>query len=365
MDSQDTITPDQSRGLLRGYLSEQQAGDDDLDTLAQRLGHRPFALELAGRYLASGFCPSVPEYGEKLGEIWGSSPMASWREKLSSPTAPDLNCMAAFGLNWQQVEDETARQVFLFAGYCMPHQAIPDLLLAEAAKPNTKARGEAVNTLINLGLLTMDDPKAGPVIHPTLAEYARAQEGADAILPHLVSGLALELGRKLESKEQMDTDLESLLPHIRLIASMATEAGLEMIAASLSATLGAYLLLRRDYAEAAALYERALKLEEQVSKPDLQKMATYAKMRAVAFRYLDDVEGVRAGFEQAAALQAEHHAKLHGDPDHIYVGEIHRDAGKMLEAMGDLEGARAAFERALPIYERFLELSDPRGTRFC
>jgi tetratricopeptide (TPR) repeat protein len=362
MDSQDTMTPEQSRDLLRKYLPEEQASDDDLETLAQRLGHRSFALEMAGRYFAGGFCPSVTEYGEKLDEIWDSSSMAGWREKLDSPTAQDLDCMAAFGLNWQQVEDETARRVFLFAGYCMPHQAIPDQLLAEAAKPNTEARDEAVNTLINLGLLAMDDPKAGPTIHPMLAEYARAQEGADAILLHVALRLDLEFARIIESKEQADTDLESLLPHIRLIASMAAETGLVEIAASLNDHLGTYLLLTKNYAEAAEVYERALKLEEQASKPDLQKMAAYAKMRAVAFRYLGDVEGVRAGFEQAAALQSEHHAKFHHDPDHIFVGEIHRDAGKMLEAMGDLEGARAAIERALPIYERFLERQDPRGS---
>ncbi len=361
MNSQNTMTPEQSRDLLRGYLSEEQASDNDLETLAQRLGCRPFALEMAGRYLAGGFCPSVTEYGEKLDEIWNSSSMTSWREKLSNPAAQDLDCMAAFGLNWQQVEDKTARRVFLFAGYCMPHQAIPNRLLYEAAKPNTETRDEAVNTLINLGLLTMDDPKAGPVIHPTLAEYARAQEGSDAILPHLARGLNLELARNIESKEQVDTDLKLLLPHIRLIASMAAETGLET-AVSLNDHLGTYLIQTKDYDGAAEAYGRALKLEEQASKPDLQKMATYAKMRAVAFRYLGDVEGVRAGFEQAAALQSEHHAKVHHDPDHIFVGEIHRDAGKMLEAMGDLEGARAAFERALPIYERFLKLRDPRGS---
>jgi tetratricopeptide (TPR) repeat protein len=355
------MTPEQSRELLRGYLSELQTGDDDLDTLAQRLGYRPFALEMAGRYLASGFCPSVTEYGEKLDEIWDSSPMASWQEKLSSPTAQDLNCMAAFGLNWQQVDDEMARRVLLFAGYCMPRQAIPDSLLAEAAKPHARAHEEAVNTLVDLGLLAMDDPEVGPTIHPTLADYARAQEGADAILPHLAAGLNLELERNIESREQEITDLGPLLPHIRLIASMAAEAGLE-IAVSLNDHLGIYLIQTKDYDGAIDAYDRALTLEEQASRPDLQKMAAYAKMRAVAFRYLGNMEGVRAGFEQAAAFQAEHHAKFHHDPDHIFVGQIHRDAGKMLEAMGDLEGARAAIERALPIYERFLERQDPRGS---
>jgi hypothetical protein len=50
MNSQDTMMPEQSRDLLRGYLSEQHTSDDDLEALAQRLGCRPFALEMAGRY---------------------------------------------------------------------------------------------------------------------------------------------------------------------------------------------------------------------------------------------------------------------------------------------------------------------------
>jgi hypothetical protein len=292
------LTPEQSHDRLRRYLPEERASDDDLETLAQRLDYRPFALELAGRYFAGGFCPSVAEYGEKLDEIWNSPAMASWREKLSSPTAQELNCMAAFALNWQQVEDETARRLFLFAGYCMPHQAIPSQLLDEAAKPNTEARDKALSSLIDLGLLEMDDPDAGPTIHPTLAEYARAQEGTDTILPHLVRGLNHELVLNLEPKEQADTDLGPLLPHIRLVASMAAETGLET-AVSLYEYLGAYLYRTGDYAGAVEAYEWAFKLEEQARKPDLQKMVAYAKMRVRALRSLGDVEGVRAGFEHS------------------------------------------------------------------
>ena len=348
------LTPEQSRDLLRRYLAEERASDDDLETLAQRLGYRPFALELAGRYFAGGFCPSVAEYGEDLDEIWNAPAMVSWREKLSSPTAQDLDCMAAFGLNWQQVEDETARRLFLFAGYCMPHQPIPSQLLDEAAKPNTEARDEALSSLIDLGLLEMDDPDAGPTIRPTLAEYARAQEGADGILPHPVRWLNDEFYLHLKSEKQADTDLEPLLPHIRFIASLAAETGLET-ALSLYEYLGVYLYRTGDYAGAVEAYEWAFKLEEQAREPDLEKMVAYAKMRVRALQSLGDVKGVRAGFEQAAALQAKHHAEVHGEPDHIFVGETHRDAGKVLEAMGDLEGARAAFERALPIYEHFLK----------
>jgi tetratricopeptide (TPR) repeat protein len=350
----DALTPGQSRDLLRTHLPEERASDDDLETLAQRLDYRPFALELAGRYFAGGFCPSVAEYGEKLDVIWESPAMVSWREKLSSPTAQELDCMAAFGLNWQQVEDETARRLFLYAGYCLPHQPIPSQLLDEATKPNTEARDDAIRSLMNLGLLGMDDPDAGPTIHPTLAEYARAQEGTDTILPHLADWLNRELKLHHESKEQAATDLGPLLPHIRFIASLAAETGLET-AVALYEHLGLYLYRTGDHTGVAEAYGWALKLEEQARKPDLQRMVSYNKMRTLSLRSLGDVEGVRAGFERAAALQAQYHAEVHGEPDHIFVGETHRDAGKVLEAMGDLEGARAAFERALPIYEHFLK----------
>jgi RHS repeat-associated protein len=185
----DVFSPDESRAFLREYLPEERAADTDLDELAERLGHLPLALELAGRYLAHSRL-SVTDYLGKLETIWDHPSMVDWREDLGSPTGHDLSLAATFAVSWQRVTDETARRLFLLAGYCAPNQPIPCELLEQAAELETEACDGALAILAGLGLLEMDDPRAGPTIHPLLAEYARHQRGAGDALPALAGALA-------------------------------------------------------------------------------------------------------------------------------------------------------------------------------
>jgi hypothetical protein len=46
-------------------------------------------------------------------------------------------------------------------------------------------------------------------------------------------------------------------------------------------------------------------------------------------------------------------------PEHLKVAKFSFDLGCVLELLGDLEGARADYERALAIYEATVELQHP------
>ena len=81
--------------------------------------------------------------------------------------------------------DVTTRRLFVLAGHCVPNQSIPCKLLEQAAAVDEDACDESLITLTSLGLLEVDDPKSGPIIHPLLAEYARHQEMEPAPLPAL------------------------------------------------------------------------------------------------------------------------------------------------------------------------------------
>ena len=168
-----------------------------LDELAERLGHLPLALELAGRYLKRHRRKRVADYLEELDEMMSHRSMRNWRQELGNPTGHDLDLMGSFALSWEEVEQEAARRLFLMAGYCAPNEPIPYELLERALQKKPKSGfwkrlkrlvtggetleigqdqcDEALDRLTGLGLLELPDDAqdTGPTIHPLLAEYAR------------------------------------------------------------------------------------------------------------------------------------------------------------------------------------------------
>ena len=323
----EVFAPEESRAFLRRYLPSPSQGegpgvrvgttDADLDALAERLYHLPLALELAGRYLGGHARLPVEAYLGRLESMWEHPSMVGWREELGNPTEHDLRLAETFAVSWERVEDETARRLFLLAGYCAPNQPIPCEVLEEATGIDREACDGALGLLTGLGLLEMGDPEAGPTVHPLLAEYGRlivpsAPEGEE-VLGALVGALA-RLARA--ANDQMDqtgspSHFAPLLPHLRLVAERAEEEGFEE-AANLWGNLGYYLETVADYAGARAADERALAIDER------------------AF-----------------------------GPDHPNVALRVNNLGMVLRALGDLAGARAAFERALRILEKFLPPEHP------
>ena len=165
----DEFTPEESRAFLRHFLPPDRAADADLDALAERLGHLPLALELAGRYLERHPRLSVGDYLNALQHVLDHDSMRGWRPDLPSPTKHDLSLRATFALSWEQVQDPDARRAFLLAGFCAPNVPIPEPIL-ERMIEDPGRRDEALGELIGLGLL--EGSPEGPAIHPLLAEFA-------------------------------------------------------------------------------------------------------------------------------------------------------------------------------------------------
>ena len=313
----ESFTPEESRAILRQYQPDGRATEADLQALAERLYHLPLALELAGRYLAGHARLSVEAYLGRLEAMWEHPSMAGWREELGNPTDHDLRLAETFAVSWERVEDETARRVFLLAGYCAPNQPISCEVLEEAAGIDREACDGVLGVLTGLGLLEMGDPEAGPTVHPLLAEYGRAivpsaPEGEEIL--GVLAGALSRLARAANA--QMDqtgspSHFVPLLPHVRLVAERTEEEGLEG-AANLWGSLGYYLRRVADYIGARAAFERALAIDERAFGPDHPNVATAVN-----------------------------------------------NLGSVLQDLGDLPGARAAGERALRIFEKFLPPEHP------
>jgi tetratricopeptide (TPR) repeat protein len=344
------FSPAESRAFLREYLDGGRATGDELDALAERLGHLPLALELAGRYLEPRRL-SVSAYVERLGSALEDAAMAGWEARLGSPTGHDLSLAESFAVSWREVTDEDARRLFTLAGYCAPNQPIPPTLLERAAGLDEEGCDAALGVLAGLGLLRWEEREAGPLMHPLLAEYARAQDEVlrqaqdepARLLPELAEALA---GLTFQANETgLPETFRPLRPHARVVAEVAEEEGVEK-AATLWNNLGYHLQDLADYAGAKAAYEHALAIDEAVFGPEHPNVAIRVNNLGGVLRDLGDLGGARAAFERALAIDE----ALYG-PDHPDVAIRANNLGLVLKDLGDLAGARAALERALAIDE--------------
>ena len=365
----DVFTPDESREFLGRYIqtSEVWETSEVLDALAERLGHLPLALELAGRYLARHRRLSVAAYLEKLERVLTHPSMEGWRAELGNPTGHDLDLAATFALSWERVTEGSARRLFRLAGYCAPNQPIPHGLLQRALQTEVSAGfwkrlvrlfkkrpqmdyDRALDRLTGLGLLQMEDPDAGPTIHPLLAEYARSPSprgggpGIGAPLPALADALAT-LAREA-GETSLPARFTPLRPHMEAVAEAAEREGLED-AGILWNNLGYHLGMVADYAGARAAFERSLVIGKRVYGPEHPKVAIRVNNLGGMLRALGDLGGARAAYERALAIDE----RVYG-PDHPNVARDVNNLGLVLGDLGDLAGARAAYERALAIDER-------------
>ena len=341
----------ESRAFLREYLSEERATDAELDGLAERLGHLPLALELAGRYLKSAARLTVGEYLEKIENVWAHASMADWRAELGNPTGHDLDLAETFAASWERVEDETARQVFLMLGWCAPNEAVPCEVLEKAAELDTERCDAAVGVLAELGLVEVEDPQAGALVHPLLAEFGRSLAGAGEALEAVAEALGTLTQEAGESG--LPARFVPLRAHVEAVVPVAEEAELED-AGMLWNNLGYHLEDVADYAGARECYGRALAIDERVFGPDHPEVATDVNNLGSVLHDLGDLEGARAAYGRALAIDE----RVFG-PDHPTVALRVNNLGSVLQDLGDLEGARESFGRALGILERFLPEGHP------
>ena len=359
----DPFTPEESHDFLRCSLPEGRASDIEIDVLARHLGRLPLALQLAARYLAARPRLTVHDYLDQLETVLDHPSMQAWRPDLGDATAHDLSLAATFFRSWQEVADDSARRLFLVCGHCAPNRPIPCALLEEAAGLDEPACDEALSLLAGLGLLTLDDPTAGPAVHPLLAEYARSlsplppepalgeakgqgQGVREAFSP--LPSLASALARLSYAATQtgLPASFYPLRPHLEAALPAVDAAGLEQ-AGALWNNLGYHLRMVADFSRARAAYERALAIFEKVLGPDHPNFATLVNNLGGVLQDLGDLPAARAAFERALAIDE----RAYG-PDHPTVARDVNNLGGVLYALADLPAARAAYERALAIDER-------------
>ena len=98
----DLFSPAESLEFLKRSLLKRKDSDHDLNALAERLGHLPLALELAGRYLNAHPRLSVTEYLAQAKEALEHPSMKAWRKDMLglTPTHHQTSLLSTFALSW-------------------------------------------------------------------------------------------------------------------------------------------------------------------------------------------------------------------------------------------------------------------------
>ncbi|NOT06324.1 MAG: tetratricopeptide repeat protein [Anaerolineales bacterium] len=342
------FSPAESLDFLKRSLPKRKDNDTELNTLSERLGHLPLALELASRYLNGHNRLSVTDYLTQTKEALEHASMNAWKKDVLglTPTQHDTSLLSTFALSWLALKDEIAQKMFQSAGYLAPNTAIPLEIFEKALEISSEQCDEALTLLYGLGLLR--ESESQPTIHPLLAEYARGlSQESIKILEALADTLATL------SKEATDTGLparfDSIKPHIPVLALFAENKKIED-AGTLWNNYGSHLKMIADYPGARVAYKRALKID-----PD---KATYIGNLGEVMREQGDLDGARVTHERALKIDEGSFGLNH---PHVAI-RINNLAAVFYE-LGNLNDARAAFERALKIDETSFGLDHPNVAR--
>jgi len=344
------FSPDKSRELLIKLAPRLNAeAQADLDSIAERLGNLPLALDLAGRYLADRPGLTPKDYLKALeeeGNALDHSSLKDWAKH--NPTEHATNLAATFALSWNRLSDEgaedLARRIFRICGYCAANTPIPVELLAKAAgiDESTEEMDRALKRLSQLGMAILIEGR--PVLHPLLAEFARMQDETKSVLPELADAL-IDLAGKAD-ETGYPKQMEPLREHLEAVASTADKRNLQA-ASRLLSLLASHKQRAAEYDSARRLYKRALEVDEKVYGKDRHNVATDVNNLGTVLKDQGDLQEARKCFERAIKIGE----KVYGK-DHPEMATFVNNIGGVLKDSGDLQEARKCFERAIKIGEK-------------
>jgi tetratricopeptide (TPR) repeat protein len=122
-------------------------------------------------------------------------------------------------------------------------------------------------------------------------------------------------------------------------------------ASKLIKKIGNYLYGRAEFNEAKSAYERALIIDENIYGPDHPNVAWVINNLGMVLKEMGELEGSKKHFERALEIDPPNVA--------IYINNL----GWILRAQGNLKGAKVHFEMALEIDENIYGPNHPNVAR--
>ena len=362
--SLEVLSRAESVALLRRFRPDLGANDRDLDAIAMELGDLPLALHLAGSFLHAYHFGTAGAPANLLVDLRRPGvldhPALQGGTAHVSPTGHERHVARTFALSYGKLAaddpgDALAIRALACATRFAPGQPIPRALLkktftsSEDAEEDSAAE-RALQRLTDLGLVETD--AGGSLrLHRLLARFVDAL-GADPEAAETVEAVLLEEAARL-NREGFPAPLRAWQVHLRHVAAEARSRGAEL-AGSLWGALGRHLFHTGAYLEAKETLAAAVEMTENALGSDDPAVATRVNNLGGVLHALGDLQGARAAFERALRIDE---AAL--GPDHPTVASRVNNLGMVLKALGDRPGALAAYERALRINEAALGPDHP------
>ena len=328
-----------------------QADEEAADALAEALGDLPLALEQAGAYIeATG--------GSLAGylDLFCHCQRELLRRGKPSTDYPDT-VATTWEISFRQVQQASPAGAALLnlCAFLSPDD-IPRVLFSEA---DPLTFDEAVAALRRYSLVEVSGDALS--VHRLVQAVARDRLAEKARRTWAEAAVRLVNSTFPFKHDDLPTWPRSarLLPHALAAAghAEALEVAAETTARLLNET-GVYLRGRAEFAEAKAVYERALVMAEAAFGSDHPHVSSVISNLGIVLQALGDLAGARTAFERALAID-----EAAFSSDHPNIAIRVSNLGSALQALGDLTGARAAYERALAIDEAAFGPDHPNVAR--
>jgi len=346
------------RNIAARFLLERTEQKDDVgaETVAEKLGRLPLALEQASAY--------IEQTGERLtryAQLLDESPGQLLAEGRVRSYPLPLARTWAVSFNRVEKTSRAAAELLRFCAFLAP-DAIPlDLLETGAAEfnPRSQLRAAAANrlklnrvlaVLLDYSLLGRQNDTLG--VHPLVQVVIRESLPADQ--RRQWAGTAVRILTRafpLESREVTSwIACRRLLPHALAAADHATQQrGQDLSTSRLLDRVAGYLHARGEFAAARLLSERALKIAERVLGPHHPDTAQSLNNLALLLGAQGELAAARLLIERALEIRE----RVLG-PDHPDTAQSLHNLALVLLYQGELTAARPLFDRALEIWERML-----------
>ncbi len=326
--------------LLAADAPLEQAVVEDRERAGQivkALGELPLALDQAGAYLEKTGCNHPP-----VATTWSLS-FQYVEEK--NPAAADLLRLCAF-----LQPDAIPEEIILEGGETLGRHL-------QALAADHLAFHEAIGTLRAYSLLQRSAEQHLLSIHrlvQAVLQDAMPEHERALWRERVIQGLAAVFP---EYATKQWRQCERLVPHVLFCA---TETGEQAESRELSTMLGKaadYLRERFQYEQAERLYQRALRILEQV--PDSEHPQVPSLLNRLAYLYF------RQGNHEQTKLFVQRTLRICeqvGEPEHLEVAIALRQLGMVYVIQGKDEQAEPLLQRMLRICEQMGEPEHPEVT---
>jgi tetratricopeptide (TPR) repeat protein len=335
----DVLPLEEAVALLRSRTGRGYAG---AQTLADALGRLPLALDHAAAYCKRTQM-RFTDYATKASSLIDAAPRGVGYLRGVAAT---FN----LAINEAVAECQAAETLMAYLAQCAPER-IP-MILVEGAVEDEVERLEALACLAEVSLLKHDpfeDGTPAVTVHRLVQAVARARSKANGSAQDAVGRLIARLVATYpedSSDPQRWSICAQLTQHLLAQGDTGSKAKVADWPELLQRA-GRYFHGRAAYSQAGPLLRNALATLEKARGPEHPDIITSLYYLALLLQAQGDLAGARPLFERALAITEKARSHEHFDT----AGSLNNLA-LLLQAQGDFAGAQPLFERALAITEK-------------